>query len=172
MNGENFHSVRNVLSVPEKLVSAAWYEKYLAKLAWKEDSSLEEKQRAVACQLLFLKSVGLSSPDHFYERYDYSALADFAIAHDLLAWHKFDPASHINLEDVELPKPKHHLARNIKMRFPETSMIHQHVRNPPAGLEDPNFVHAYDLASALMRKELNFGQAEQTYTLHRNLRIQ
>ncbi len=172
MNGQNFHSVRNVLSVPEKLVSAAWYEKYLAKLAWKDDSSLGEKQRAVTCQLLFLKSQGFSSPDHFFEIYDYTAPADFAVAHSMLAWHKFDPASHVNLDNVELPKPKYHLARNIKQRFPETSMIHQHVRNPPAGLDDPNFVHAYDLQSALMRKELKFGQAEQTYTVQRNLRIQ
>ena len=172
VNGVNYHSLPNVLSVPEKLVSAEWYEKYLSKLAWKNDSTLDEMKRAIQCQLLFLKAEGLSSPDYFFELFDYEARADFAMAHLMLAWHKFDPATHINLENVELPKPKHHLARNMKLRFPATSMMHHHMRNPPAGLEDPNFVAAYDLATALMRKELNFGQEEVSYTLERNTRIQ
>ena len=144
----------------------------MAKLAWADTDTLETKRRAAQCQLLFLNSIGLSSPGFFFEQFDYGALEDFALAHNMLVWHKFDPSSHINLAGVDLPKPKHHLARNMRQRFPGTDMIHNHMRSPPAGLEDPNFVAAYDLATALMRKELKFGQEEVSYTLARNERIQ
>ena len=70
----------------------------------------------------------------------------------MLVWHKFDPVEQINLENVEDIKPQQILAKNMKLRFPNTRVVHNYGRGHPAGLEDPNYIGAYNLHSSLMEE--------------------
>jgi len=170
VGGIDYHYEKNTLAVPEALCTEEFYG-FLKHLAWLDTDNLRQKQSQIRAQLILLKSAHLTCPEFFIEVYDYSELADFNNAFAMLIWHKFNPASIVNLDAIEPPKSKYTLAKNLKSRFPNTKAIHNYGRHPPVGLENPNFIPAFDLPSALMRKELGIGQSEIQYNVNRAARF-
>ena len=62
-------------------------------------------------------------------------------------------------------------AKRLRISAQKVRLVADQIRGKPVAEALDLLSFSTQKASALMRKELNFGRAEQTYTLDRNIRI-